>query len=180
MVQNRGLYVFASSCKDEYLYERLIQDILSKIELSVYRNLYVDDLSHCKSINNSIFIDNTLSFRLPMPCFSLKLREKVEKLIMEQDANKNTQILSVILNSDPLVKRVKIGNKTTTTNHYSVGNLITASDFFGVIIDNHFKIRKSRWNFFTRVDNSDNYQDISLAPLLRDDKINKILNIWSV
>lgn len=92
-----------------------------------------------------------------------RIIENVRERIIKQ---RNTQVIFT-----PLYQSFGSNNATTPNNTSLTGgpSIIYSADFTGIIYQNHFSIQKLRW------DNPDDYLDIDLRVLFRDQKIDTIL-----
>lgn len=170
MVEKKGLYVFSSSISDEWVYKNLIQHILSYVKCSTFTNTYKQDLSHFGNTSGSIFIDSLMDMRYDWSTDQSYDYQLYKKIISETRdriiKQNNTQVIFT-----PLYNSFGSNNATTPNNTSLTGgsSIIYMADFVGIIHQKHFLIQKLRW------ENSDDYTDIDLRVLFRDQKIDTIL-----
>jgi len=170
MTKEKGLFVFSTKFSDEWIYKGLIDHILSHVNCNTFTDTYKPDLSHTDRIEDSIFIDNLMDMRYDWATDKsndYQLHKKIvsevrEKLIRQN----NTQVIFT-----PLYESFGSNNSTTPNNTSLTGgsSIVFMADFIGIIYQNHFSIQKCRWQ------NSDDFSDVDLRVLFRDQKIDTIL-----
>jgi hypothetical protein len=170
MDNKKGIFVFSSKSGDECLYKNFIDHILSFSKLPIYRDCYKQDLSHMNGIKNSIFVDNLMDMRYDwaldttMNTYSLykKVVEDVRQKMIQNNQIINTQVIFTPMYSTP--------NSSFAANFTGGTSIVYMADLMGIIHEDQFSIQKCRWQ------NSDDFPDINLRVLMRDIKIEKILN----
>lgn len=172
--EERGIFVISSKSSDEWLYQNFIEHVLSFTKSPVYRDTYKSDLSHIESKANSIFVDNLMDMKydwaLDSSMDTYLLHKKLigdlrEKLIQNSKVVNSQIIFTPMYNS--MGSSQQIGTMTGTLTGGS--SMIFMADVLGIIYENHFSIQKCRWQ------NTDDIKDVNLKVLLRDVKIDKIL-----
>lgn len=144
-----GIYTFQITDKDKYLFDYFIEDILSILNLNVYRETYKEDLSHCKEIKNSIFIDDIKQLTLTNVGIINGVTRDIEILGALQRRNNNIQIIY--------------------SRSYALGGykLIYDSNIITNISNGQLVILKNRF--------ADSNLGVNLAQLIRDEKLKELL-----
>jgi len=143
-----GIYTFQITDKDKYLFDYFITDVLSVLNLNVYRETYKEDLSHCKEIKNSIFIDDIKQLTLAKDGIINGLDQDIEILGALQRRNNNIQIIH--------------------SRSYSLGGyrLLTESNIVTNISNGQLVILKRF---------ADSNFSVNLAQLIRDEKLKELI-----
>lgn len=171
--EQRGIFVFSSMSKDEWLYQNFIEHVLSFTKSPVYKDTYRSDLSHIEGKSNSIFVDNLMNMKydwaLDSSMNTYLLHKKLigdlrEKLIQ------NSKVVNSQVIFTPMYHTMDTSQIGTMPGTLTGGSsIIFMADVLGIIYENQFSVQKCRWR------NTDEIQDINLKVLLRDLKIDKIL-----